>query len=44
MKLIKDDLAALGIEMDIFFSEKSLYGGCKIEEAIESLKSKKLIY
>ena len=44
MKLIKDDLAALGIEMDIFFSEKSLYGGGKIEEAIESLKSKKLIY
>ena len=44
MKLIKNDLAALGIEMDIFFSEKSLYGGGKIEEAIESLKSKKLIY
>ena len=44
MKLIKDDLAALGIEMDIFFSEKSLYGGGKIEEAIESLKNKKLIY
>ncbi len=44
MKLIKDDLAALGIEMDIFFSEKSLYGSGKIEEAIESLKSKKLIY
>ena len=44
MKLIKNDLAALGIEMDVFFSEKSLYGGGKIEEAIESLKSKKLIY
>ena len=44
MKLIKDDLAALGVEMDAFFSEKSLYGGGKIEKAIESLKSKKLIY
>ena len=44
MKLIKDDLAALGIEMDAFFSEKSLYGGGKIEKAIESLKSKNLIY
>ena len=44
MKLIKDDLAALGVEMDVFFSEKSLYGGGKIEKAIESLKSKNLIY
>ena len=44
MKLIKDDLAALGVEMDAFFSEKSLYGSGKIEEAIESLKSKNLIY
>ena len=44
MKLIKDDLAALGVEMDAFFSEKSLYGGGKIEKAIESLKSKNLIY
>ena len=26
------------------FSEKSLYGGGKIEEAIESLKNKNLIY
>ena len=44
MKLIKDDLAALGVEMDAFFSEKSLYGGGKIEEAIENLKAKNLIY
>ena len=44
MKLIKDDLAALGVEMDAFFSEKSLYGGGKIEKAIESLKRKNLIY
>ena len=44
MKLIKDDLAALGVEMDAFFSEKSLYGGGKIEKAIESLQRKNLIY
>ena len=44
MKLIKDDLAALGVKMDAFFSEKSLYGSGKIEQAIESLKSKNLIY
>ena len=44
MTLIKGDLAVLGIHMDTFFSEKSLYGGGKIEKAIESLKSKNLIY
>ena len=44
MKLIKDDLFALGIKMDMFFSEKSLYGGGKIEKAIQSLKNKDLIY
>lgn len=44
MKLIKDDLSALGIKMDMFFSEKSLYGSGKIEEAIENLKNKDLIY
>ena len=44
MSLIKKDLASLGIEMDNFFSEKSLYGVGKIEEAIENLKNKNLIY
>ncbi|MGR3493446.1 MAG: arginine--tRNA ligase, partial [Shimia sp.] len=44
MDLIRADLAALGIEMDVFFSEKSLYGSGRIEEAIEDLKAKDLIY
>ena len=44
MQLIKDDLAALGVTMDSFFSEKSLYGTGKIEAAIESLRAKGLIY
>jgi len=44
MKLIRADLAALGVEMDVFYSEKSLYGTGKIEAAIEDLKSKGLIY
>ncbi len=44
MQLIKDDLAALGVTMDSFFSEKSLYGNGKIEAAIESLRAKGLIY
>ena len=44
MDLIRQDLAALGVEMDEFFSEKSLYGTGRIEEAIEALKSKGLVY
>ena len=44
MDLVREDLASLGIHMDVFFSEKSLYGTGRIEEAIESLKSKDLIY
>ncbi|MFB9150436.1 arginine--tRNA ligase [Roseovarius ramblicola] len=44
MALIRDDLAALGVEMDHFFSEKSLYGTGLIEAAIEDLRGKGLIY
>jgi arginyl-tRNA synthetase len=44
MHLIRQDLAALGVEMDEFYSEKSLYGTGRIEAAIEDLKSKDLIY
>ncbi|CUH77225.1 arginine--tRNA ligase [Tropicibacter naphthalenivorans] len=44
MDLIRDDLAALGVHMDHFFSEKSLYGTGKIEAAIDSLRDKGLIY
>jgi arginyl-tRNA synthetase len=44
MALIRDDLAALGVEMDRFFSEKSLYGTGLIEAAIGDLREKGLIY
>jgi len=44
MDLIRADLKALGVEMDVFFSEKSLYGTGRIEGALESLESKGLIY
>ncbi|MEM6375250.1 MAG: arginine--tRNA ligase [Pseudomonadota bacterium] len=44
MTLIRSDLAALGVEMDVFFSEKSLYGTGRIEEALETLHLKGLIY
>ena len=44
MDLIEHDLLALGVKMDVFYSEKSLYGTGRIEAAIEDLKSKGLIY
>ncbi|MEL7092489.1 MAG: arginine--tRNA ligase [Pseudomonadota bacterium] len=44
MDLIRDDLAALGVEMDVFFSEKSLYGTGRIEAALDDLRGKGLIY
>ncbi|WP_411889796.1 arginine--tRNA ligase [Yoonia sp. SDW83-1] len=44
MDLIRDDLSRLGVEMDNFFSEKSLYGTGLIEKAISKLDAKGLIY
>jgi arginyl-tRNA synthetase len=44
MDLIREDLAALGIRMDRFFSEKSLYGTGRIEAALAALEAKGLIY
>ncbi|MCL3882839.1 arginine--tRNA ligase [Marivita sp. GX14005] len=44
MMLIKVDLGLLGVEMDNYFSEKSLYGTGKIEAAIQALDDKGLIY
>ncbi len=44
MDLIRADLKALGVEMDVFYSEKSLYGTGRIEEALALLESKGLIY
>mgnify|MGYP003562555489 FL=1 len=44
MGMIREDLKALGVEMDVFFSEKSLYGTGRIEEALKALEAKGLIY
>ena len=44
MDLVRADLASLGIEMDVFYSEKSLYGTGRIEAAIDALKDKGLVY
>ena len=44
MDLIRADLAALGVTMDRFFSEKSLYGTGKIELALKALDDRGLLY
>ncbi|CUJ33223.1 arginine--tRNA ligase [Cognatishimia activa] len=44
MDLIRADLKQLNIEMDVFFSEKALYGTGRIEDALKSLEDKGLIY
>ena len=44
MDLIRKDLGDLGVVMDEFFSEKSLYGSGLIEKAVADLESKGLIY
>ncbi len=44
MDEIRGDLALLGVRMDVFSSEKALYGTGKIEAAIETLRKLDLIY
>lgn len=44
MAMIREDLALLGVEMDNFFSEKSLYGTGRIEGALDRLAAEGLIY
>lgn len=44
MDLIRKDLSALGVRMDRFFSEKSLYDTGLIEAALDNLRDKGLIY
>jgi arginyl-tRNA synthetase len=44
MAMIREDLAALGVRMDVYSSEKALYGTGQIEAAIERLKGLGLIY
>jgi arginyl-tRNA synthetase len=44
MTMIRADLAQLGVKMDRFYSEKSLYGTGLIEASIQDLRDKGLIY
>ncbi len=44
MQIIRQDLAALGIEMDVFFFESDLMGSGRIDAALEDLDARGLIY
>ncbi|MEQ9444606.1 MAG: arginine--tRNA ligase [Rhodospirillaceae bacterium] len=44
MDMIRDDLAALGIEQDVFTSERSLAAANKVQEAVDFLDSEGLVY
>ena len=44
MAMIREDLATLGVRMDVYSSEKALYGTGKIEAAIETLRGMGLVY
>lgn len=44
MDMIHADLDALGVKMDVFFSEKSLFDTGRIEAALQLLRDRGLIY
>ncbi|MCC5972498.1 MAG: arginine--tRNA ligase [Rubellimicrobium sp.] len=44
MEMIRQDLALLGVSMDVYASEKAIYGTGRIEAAIETLRGMDLIY
>ncbi|MEM9049674.1 MAG: arginine--tRNA ligase [Pseudomonadota bacterium] len=44
METVRADLAALGVTMDVYFSEKSLYGTGRIEAALADLEGRGLLY
>ncbi len=44
MDMIRADLKDLGVEMDVYFSEKSLYNQGTIERALQEVGDKGLIY
>ena len=44
MKLIKTDLAELGVKHDVYFSEKTLHEENKITQLVDMLEKKHLVY
>ena len=44
MELIREDLAAIGIRQDVFFSERELHSDGRIDEVLDWLEERGLIY
>ncbi len=44
MAMIREDLATLGVRMDVYSSEKALYGTGRIEAALDRLRRLGLVY
>jgi arginyl-tRNA synthetase len=44
MDLIRDDLRALGVEHDVFFSERTLHESGRIDDVVDALRAKGHIY
>ncbi len=44
MVMIREDLKALGVEHDVFFSEKQLHNSGRIDEVVEELRKRGHIY
>ncbi len=44
LEMIREDLRLLNVEMDVYSSEKALYGSGRIEAAIDRLRAAGLIY
>ena len=44
LQMIREDLALLGVKMDVYSSEKALFGTGKIEAAIDEVRKQGLIY
>ena len=44
LQMIRDDLALLGVKMDVFTSEREITASGRVEEAIETLRGMGLIY
>ncbi len=44
MALIRDDLGALNIRQEVFFSEKSLHDSAQIEETVEKMREQGLVF
>ncbi len=44
MAMIREDLAELGVEMDVYSSEKAIAASGKVEAALERLEAKGLVY